>query len=199
MFATDGKFYTLDASKLPGGRGHGEPVRLHVDLPEDAAPIGLFKYDPERVLLVASGAGTGFRVAEKDCMAAKKGGKQILNLVDGDEALLCIPAMGDRCALVGENKKLLVFAADEIPMMSRGKGVRLLGGKGAELADATIFSAEEGLTWLDGAGRRFNLEDWELWTAKRAQAGKMAPRGFPRSLRFAPRGSEFLASQAKSE
>lgn len=199
MFATDGKFYTLDASKLPGGRGHGEPVRLHVDLPEDAAPIGLFKYDPERVLLVASGAGTGFRIAEKDCMAAKKGGKQILNLVDGDEALLCIPAMGDRCALIGENKKLLVFPADEIPVMSRGKGVRLLGGKGAELADATIFNAEDGLSWLDGAGRRFNLDDWELWTAKRAQAGKMAPRGFPRSLRFAPRGSEFLASQAKSE
>ena len=199
MFATDGKFYTLEASKLPGGRGHGEPVRLHVDLPDDAAPIGLFKYDPDRVLLVASGAGTGFRIAEKDCMAAKKGGKQILNLVDGDEALLCIPAMGDRCALIGENKKLLVFAADEIPVMSRGKGVRLLGGKGADLADATIFNAEDGLSWLDGAGRRFNLDDWEMWTAKRAQAGKMVPRGFPRSLRFAPRGSEFLASQAKSE
>ncbi|WP_300527465.1 DNA topoisomerase IV subunit A [Maricaulis sp.] len=199
MFATDGKFYTLDASKLPGGRGHGEPVRLHVDLPDDAAPIGLFKYDPERVLLVASGAGTGFRVQEKDCIAMKKAGKQILNLVDGDEALLCIPAMGDRCALIGENKKLLVFGADEIPMMTRGKGVRLLGGKGAKLADATLFSAEEGLTWLDGAGRRFSLEDWHLWTAKRAQAGRMAPRGFPRSLRFAPRGSEFLASQAKSD
>ena len=199
MFATDGKFYTMDASKLPGGRGHGEPVRLHVDLPEDAAPIGLFKYNPERQLLVASGAGTGFRVAEKDCMAMKKAGKQILNLVDGDEALLCIPASGDRCAVIGQNKKLLVFAADEIPVMSRGKGVRLLGGKGAQVADVTIFPAEDGLTWLDGAGRRFTLDDWQLWTAKRAQAGKLAPRGFPRSLRFAPRGSEFLASQAKSE
>lgn len=199
MFATDGKFYALDASKLPGGRGHGEPVRLHVDLPEDAAPIGLFKYDPERVLLVASGAGTGFRVAEKDCIAMKKAGKQILNLVDGDEALLCIPAMGDSCAVIGQNKKLLVFGADEIPMMARGKGVRLLGGKGAQLADVTIFSSEDGLSWLDGAGRRFNLDDWQLWTAKRAQAGKLAPRGFPRSLRFSPRGSEFLASQAKTE
>ncbi|MED5548375.1 MAG: DNA topoisomerase IV subunit A [Pseudomonadota bacterium] len=199
MFATDGKFYTLEASKLPGGRGHGEPVRLHVDLPEDAAPIGLFKYDPERTLLVASTGNTGFRIQEKDCVAMKKGGKQILNLMAGDEALLCIPAMGDTCALIGENKKLLVFPLEEIPQMSRGKGVRLMGGKGARLADATTFSAEEGLTWLDGAGRRFNLEDWQLWTAKRAQAGKMAPRGFPRSLRFAPRGSEFLASQAKAE
>ena len=199
MFATDGKFYTLEASKLPGGRGHGEPVRLHVDLPEDAAPIGLFKYDPERTLLVASTGNTGFRIQEKDCVAMKKGGKQILNLMAGDEALLCIPAMGDSCALIGENKKLLVFPLEEIPQMSRGKGVRLMGGKGARLADPTTFAAEEGLTWLDGAGRRFNLEDWQLWTAKRAQAGKMAPRGFPRSLRFAPRGSEFLASQAKAE
>ena len=199
MFATDGKFYTLEASKLPGGRGHGEPVRLHVDLPDDAAPIGLFKYDPERTLLVASTGNTGFRIQEKDCVAMKKGGKQILNLMEGDEALLCIPAMGDMCALIGEHKKLLVFPLEDIPMMSRGKGVRLMGGKGARLADATTFSAEDGLTWLDGAGRRFNLDDWQLWTAKRAQAGKMAPRGFPRSLRFAPRGSEFLASQAKAE
>ena len=129
----------------------------------------------------------------------KKGGKQILNIQPGDEALLCIPAMGDMCALIGENKKLLIFPLEEIPQMSRGKGVRLMGGKGAKLADATTFSAEDGLTWLDGAGRRFNLEDWQLWTAKRAQAGKIAPRGFPRSLRFAPRGSEFLASQAKAE
>jgi topoisomerase-4 subunit A len=199
MFATDGKFYTLEASKLPGGRGHGEPVRLHVDLPEDAAPIGLFKYDPERTLLIASGAGQGFRIQEKDCIAMKKGGKQILNLIDGDEALLCIPAMGDRCAVIGENKKLLAFALDEIPQMTRGKGVRLLGGKGAKLADATVFSSEDGLSWLDGAGRRHNLDDWVMWMAKRAQAGKIVPRGFPRSLRFAPRGSEFLASQAKAQ
>jgi topoisomerase IV subunit A len=198
MFATDGKFYTLEASKLPGGRGHGEPVRLHVDLPDDAAPIGLFKFDPERTLLVASDGNSGFRIQEKDCVAMKKGGKQILNLAEGDEAFLCIPATGDRVALIGENKKLLVFELEEIPVMSRGKGVRLLGGKGAKLADATVFNAEDGLTWLDGAGRRFNLDDWHLWTAKRAQAGKMAPRGFPRSLRFAPRGSEFLASQAKA-
>ena len=129
----------------------------------------------------------------------KKGGKQILNLAEGDEAFLCIPATGDRVALIGENKKLLVFELEEIPVMSRGKGVKLLGGKGAKLADATVFNAEDGLTWLDGAGRRFNLDDWLLWTAKRAQAGKMAPRGFPRSLRFSPRGSEFLASQAKAE
>jgi topoisomerase-4 subunit A len=199
MFATDGKFYTLEASKLPGGRGHGEPVRLHVDLPDDAAPIGLFKYDPERTLLVASDGNSGFRIQEKDCLALKKGGKQILNLAEGDEAFLCIPATGDRVALIGENKKLLVFELEEIPVMSRGKGVKLLGGKGAKLADATVFNAEDGLTWLDGAGRRFNLDDWLLWTAKRAQAGKMAPRGFPRSLRFSPRGSEFLASQAKAE
>jgi len=199
MFATDGKFYTLEASKLPGGRGHGEPVRLHVDLPDDAVPIALIKYDEDRKLLVASGAGTGFCVLEKDVVAAKKGGKQILNLVDGDEALLCIPAMGDHCGVIGKNKKLLAFPLDDIPVMTRGKGVRLLGGKGAQLADVTVFNAEEGLSWLDGAGRRHALEDWQNWLAKRAQAGRMVARGFPRSLRFAPVGSEFLASQVKSD
>ncbi|MFS2317758.1 DNA topoisomerase IV subunit A [Maricaulis sp. D1M11] len=197
MFATDGKFYTLDASKLPGGRGHGEPVRLHIDLPEDTGVIALFKHDPNRMILVASGQGTGFRVEEKTCIAMKKGGKQVLNLVDGDEALLCIPAAGDSCALIGENKKLLVFAADEIPVMTRGKGVRLLGGKGARLSDATTFDAKDGLVWIDGAGRRYAPDDWHLWQAKRAQAGKMAPRGFPRSLRFMPKGTEFLASPVK--
>ncbi|MDG1418065.1 MAG: DNA topoisomerase IV subunit A [Maricaulis sp.] len=199
MFASDGKFYTLDAHKLPGGRGHGEPVRLHVDLPDDAVPLVLVKHDPERKLLVASGAGTGFCVMEKDVMAAKKGGKQILNLIDGDEAMLCIPAIGDRCAVIGKNKKLLVFALDDIPVMTRGKGVKLLGGKGAQVAHVTVFAAEDGLSWLDGAGRRHQMEDWEMWSAKRAQAGKMAPRGFPRSLMFAPRGTEFLASQAKTD
>jgi topoisomerase-4 subunit A len=199
MFATDGKFYTLEASKLPGGRGHGEPVRLHIDLPEDAAPIALIKYMPDRTLLVASGAGTGFCVQEKDVIASKKGGKQILNLVDGDEALLCIPAFGDYCGVIGENKKILIFPLSDIPTMTRGKGVRLLGGKGANVADVTVFDGEEGLSWLDGAGRRHMLDGWKDWLAKRAQAGKLVPRGFPRSLRFAPKGSEFLASQEKSE
>ena len=193
LFASDGKFYTLDASKLPGGRGHGEPVRLQVDLPEDAAPVALMKHDPERTLLVATATG-GFQVKEADLLAQKRGGKQVLNVGD-EEAIVCTPVAGDRIALIGENKKLLVFTMDEIPVMTRGKGVKLLGGKGARLSDAIVFSAEEGLFWIDGAGRRHAADGWEAYQAKRAQAGRIAPRGFPRSLRFSPRmgASERLA------
>jgi topoisomerase-4 subunit A len=188
LFATDGKFYTIEASKLPGGRGFGEPVRLQIDLPEDAAPVALMKHDPKRTLFVATATG-GFRVKEADVLASKRGGKQVLSPPAGEEALLCIPAHGDTIGVLGENKKMLVFPLDEIPIMGRGKGVRILGGKGARMADALVFGAEDGLYWIDGAGRRYQLEDWINWSGKRAQAGKMIPRGFPRAMRFIPPGT----------
>jgi topoisomerase-4 subunit A len=197
LFATDGRFYTIDASKLPGGRGHGEPLRLHAGLPETAAPVALFKHDPERMLLVASRAAQGFRVKESEVFGMKKGGKQVLNVGEG-EAIVCIPAHGDTVAVLGTNKKLLVFALEEIPEMTRGKGVRLLGGKGAELADATVFSAEEGLSWIDGAGRRQSLPDWQNWSGKRAQAGRMQPKGLPKNQKFAPRDPAIVARAADS-
>ncbi|MEO1038020.1 MAG: DNA topoisomerase IV subunit A [Pseudomonadota bacterium] len=189
LFATDGRFYTLDASKLPGGRGFGEPLRLLIELPEDAAVISMRKHDPERVLLVTSTSGHGFRVKEADVLASKRAGRQVMNLVQGAEALCVIDSTGDRAAVIGENRKLLVFALDEIPEMGRGKGVRLLGGKTAELADITVFSSEEGLSWTDSAGRRHLVEDWKQYEGKRAQAGRLAPRGFAKSNRFEPRQS----------
>ncbi|MCW5723664.1 MAG: DNA topoisomerase IV subunit A [Maricaulaceae bacterium] len=197
LFVTDGKFYALDASKLPGGRGHGEPLRLHAGLPEDAAPIALFKYEPERMLLIASRAGNGFRVKQADVFAAKRGGKQALNAGDG-EAAVCAYAEGDRVAVLGENRKLLVFPLDELPEMTRGKGVRLMGGKGFRLADAACFSAEDGLGWIDGAGRRQQETDWRDWEGKRAQAGKLVPKGFPRSNRFAPKDPAAMARAENS-
>ncbi len=184
LFATDGRFYTLDPAKLPGGRGFGEPVRLHVDLPEDAACIRLDRHDPARKLLVASSEGQGFVVPESEVLAQKKAGKQVLNVPVGAEALCAVPASGDTCAVIGTNRKLLVFPLSEIPEMTRGKGVRLLGGKGAALADVTVFSSEDGLVWTDGAGRRHPVEDWRLFEGKRAQAGRMAPKGFAKSGRF---------------
>jgi topoisomerase-4 subunit A len=188
LFTTDGRFYTLDASKLPGGRGFGEPLRLHLDIDENAAPVSLRKHDPARRLLVASSSGHGFVVAEKDVLAGKRAGKQVLNVVDGAEAIAAVEAAGDRVAVIGESRKLLAFPLSDVPEMSRGKGVRLLGGKSGEVRDVTVFSAEEGLVWVDGSGRRMKVEDWTLYEAKRAQAGRMAPKGFSKSGRFTPPG-----------
>jgi topoisomerase-4 subunit A len=161
-----------------------EPVRLHIDLPEDAAAVSLRAHDPERRLLVASSECQGFLVAERDVLAQKKAGKQVLNLPVGAEAMRAVPVEGDRVAVLGSNRKLLIFPLSDIPEMSRGKGVRLLGGKGAALADVMVFSAEEGLFWVDGGGRRHGVEDWALYEAKRAQAGRIAPKGFSKANRF---------------
>ncbi len=185
LFATDGKFYAIDASKLPGGRGHGDPLRLHAGLPEDAAPVALFKHDPERELLIASRAGNGFRVKESDVFAFKKGGKQALNVGDS-EAIACVPVIGDRIAVSNTKKRLLIFDIADLPQMSRGKGVRLMGGKGAEVIDVVTFDPEAGLSWIDGAGRRHSEDNWQDWEGKRAQAGTARPRGFPKTGKFMP-------------
>jgi len=186
MFSTDGRFFTLDAAKLPGGRGFGEPVRLMVDLDDNAAPVALMRHDPARRLLLVSSSGHGFIAAEKDLPAAKRAGRQVLNVQAGAEAFAAIPVTGDRIAVLGENRKLLTFPAADVPEMTRGKGVRLLGGKSGEIADVTVFNAEEGLVRVDPAGRRHLVEDWGLYEGKRAQAGRLAPKGFS-SKRFGDR------------
>ncbi|HCY54718.1 MAG TPA: DNA topoisomerase IV subunit A [Oceanicaulis sp.] len=188
LFATDGRVFTLDASKLPGGRGFGEPVRLQIDLDESSAPLALVKHDPARKLLIASSSGHGFVVPEAELPAIKRAGRQLVNLVEGAEVIVVTEASGDHAAVIGENRKLLVFPLEEVPEMTRGKGVRLLGGKGGEVSDVTVFAAEEGLNWTDGAGRKHPVEDWKLFLGKRAQAGRLAPKGFSRAGRFAPRG-----------
>ncbi len=187
LFATDGKFYTIGCDKLPGGRGQGEPVRLHAELPDDHAPVALFVHDPEARYLVASSAARGFIINAQDAVATKRNGKQALNLGAGEEACVCTPVHGDHVATVGDNRKLLLFALDELPVMPRGKGVRLHTIRGGVLADAATFAAEEGFAWTDAGGRRVSPADWRDWLGKRAGAGKAAPRGFPRSGLLAPR------------
>ncbi len=185
MFASNGKFYTLGADKLPGGRGNGEPIRLMVDLEDDHMPIGLFVHDPQRQLLVASSAGYGFRVKEADIIAAKRSGKQVLNVKGKVEALRCIAVVGEKIATIGENRKLLIYGVDELPVLGRGKGVRLQNFKDGGLKDITTFKAEDGLVFVDASGRRIGVHDWEIHQGKRAQAGRMAPRGFSRAGVFA--------------
>ena len=186
VFATNGKFYTLGADKLPGGRGNGEPIRLLVDMENDHNPIGMFVHDPERELIVASTDGYGFRVSEKDIIASTRGGRKTLNVKGDSEALRVIQTNGDKIATIGENRKILVFNVEELPVMTRGKGVRLQKFKDGGLADLTTFKAEEGLSFLDTSARRNEVPEWNLLEGKRAQAGRMAPRGFSRKSSFDP-------------
>ena len=187
-FATNGRIFTLEASQLPGGRGHGEPVRLMIDLEENHDVAELFTYEPGRKLLVASTGGYGFIVPEDEVVASTRKGRQVLNVSEPDEAKVCIPVDGDQVAIIGENRKLLVFALDQINEMSRGKGMILQRFKGGGLSDVRVFKKADGLTWLDSAGRTFTLTWRELrdWLGVRAQAGRLAPKGFPRSNKFGP-------------
>ncbi len=187
-FATNGRFYTLSPDKLPGGRGMGEPVRLMVDLPNEADLVALVVHRPGARLLVASTSGHGFLVPEDEVVAQTRAGKQVLNVGDG-VARVCRPADGDHVAAIGQNKKLLVFPLEELPEMARGKGVRLQTFKDGGLSDATVFELARGLSWTMGGsgGRTRTMSEAELrqgYLLRRATAGRMAPSGFPRDLRF---------------
>ncbi len=184
VFASNGRFYTLSAANLPGGRGMGEPLRLMVDLPNEADIIDILIHKPGRKLLVASSAGDGFIVPEDDVLAQTRSGKQVLNVRADVRAKTCSPIQGDHVAVVGENRKMLVFALSELPEMGRGKGVRLQKYKDGGMSDVATFAMAAGLSWLDPAGRTRTETELAEWTSKRASAGKMAPRGFPRDNKF---------------
>ena len=182
--ASNGRFYTILASSLPGGRGMGEPLRLMVDIPDEALIVNLITFRPGQKLLVASSTGDGFIVTHDDVVAQTKSGKQILNTKREAAAKVCHNICGDHVAVVGENRKVLIFPVSEIPEMVRGKGVRLQKYKDGGLSDITTFNLSEGLTWLDPAGRTRSETNLEDWTGKRATAGRMAPRGFPKNNKF---------------
>ncbi len=186
LFATNGKFYTLGAENLPGGRGHGEPLRLMIDLDGGHDILQLFVHSAERKLLVASHSGNGFVVNESDVVASTKKGKQVLNVTPPDRACTCTPVVGDMVAVIGENRKFLIFPLEEINEMTRGRGVRLQKYKDGGLADIKVFSEDVGLTWLDSSGRTRTVTDYLEWQGARAQAGRMPPKGFPRSNKFGP-------------
>ncbi len=185
-FATNGRFYTLDASKLPGGRGHGEPVRMFIDLEQDGDLVTVMPYVGERKFLVASHGGNGFIVAEDEAIANTRKGKQVLNLKAPDYACALAIVDGEQVASIGDNRKMIVFPIEQVPEMTRGRGVRLQRFKDGGLSDIKTFSVEKGLTWTDGAGREFSLTLKELadWRGERAAAGRLPPKGFPRSNKF---------------
>ena len=183
-FGSNGRFYTVSAANLPGGRGMGEPLRLIVDLPNEAEIVDLFIHKAGRKLLVASSAGDGFVVPEDDVVAQTRSGKQVLNVRGDTRARVCKPVTGDSVAVVGENRKVLVFPLVELPEMGRGKGVRLQKYKDGGMSDVETFTLADGLTWLDPAGRTRTEVELAEWQGKRAGSGRMAPRGFPRDNRF---------------
>ena len=184
VLGSNGRFYTVSCANLPGGRGMGEPLRLMVDLPNEVAIVTMCTYAAGTKLLVASSAGDGFIVPQDDVIAQTRSGKQVLNVKGDNVASVCHVVKGDHIAVVGENRKVLIFSIEELPEMGRGKGVRLQKYKDGGLSDATTFNLEEGLSWLDPAGRTRTENDLAEWIAKRASAGRMAPRGFPRNNKF---------------
>jgi topoisomerase-4 subunit A len=193
IFASNGKFYTLEASKLPGGRGHGEPVRLYFDIEQDADVVAALAYEGKRKFLVASYGGNGFVVPEDDVLGTTRKGKQVLNLKSPDKAAALTTVDGDLVAAIGGNRKMVIFALDQVPEMTRGRGVRLQRYKEKGLSDVTTFKADEGLSWIDGAGRTQTLSMKELkdWRGKRADAGRIA-HGLPKNNKFrgAPTGGK---------
>src|SRR5499433_2090022 len=185
IFGSNGRFYTIEASKLPGGRGHGEPVRLFIDL-EDADVVAALPYQGGRKFLVASYAGYGFVVAEEECLGITRKGKQVLNLKAPDKAAALTTVDGELAAAIGANRKMVIFALNQVPEMGRGRGVRLQRYKEKGLSDVTTFTAEAGMSWNDAAGRSFTLPMKELkdWQGNRSDAGRIAPKGFPKNNRF---------------
>ncbi len=186
VFATNGRFYTLVVSKLPGGRGHGEPIRLFADLEQEADVVSVFALRGGRKFLLASAAGRGFVVAEDECVANTRKGKQVLNVAMPDEARAIAPVEGELVASIGENRKMLIFPIEQVPEMARGRGVRLQRYKDGGLSDVKTLHAVDGLTWIDAAGRTYTLSIGELndWRGNRADAGRLAPKGFPKTNRF---------------
>jgi topoisomerase-4 subunit A len=182
MLATDGRFFTLDGSKLPGGRGNGEAIRSFIDLPPDADIVTMFVHVPGRKLLVAATSGHGFITNEDDAVAMTKNGKRVMNVKPGVEAASCRPVQGDSVAVVGDNRKLLIFKLEEVPEMGRGQGVYLQRYKDGGLLDATTFTWKEGLK--DENGRLFTASDLKDWRGERSQAGRVVPNGWARSKKF---------------
>ncbi len=184
LFATNGRFYTLPADKLPRGRGHGEPVKLMVDLGNDQDIVALFVHRPGGKLLVASSDGRGFVIGEDQVLAQTRSGKQVLNVSGDTEAQVCVAADGDTVAVVGDNRKLLIFPLAELPEMTRGRGVTLQRYRDGGLSDVKVFTRADGLSWHLAGGRRRTETDLLSWEGKRANAGRLPPTGFPKSNKF---------------
>ncbi|MBS7699488.1 MULTISPECIES: DNA topoisomerase IV subunit A [unclassified Chelatococcus] len=186
VFSTNGKVFTLDAAKLPGGRGYGDPIRLMVDLDDGADIVTAVAFQPDTKLLVASHEGRGFLVKSEDLTGNTRKGKQLLNVDATGRLALVTPAEGTHIAVIGENRKMLVFPITQAPEMTRGRGVRLQKYRDGGLSDGKVFNLADGLTWKDSSDRTWTVSETDLrdWVGNRAEAGRLPPKGFPKNNRF---------------
>ena len=186
VLASNGKVFTLDASKLPGGRGFGEPIRIMADIEEGEEIVSVFPFVAGTNLLIVGTDGRGFIVSHDEMVSATRKGRAVLNVDPPSKARVLVPADGDHVAVIGENRKMIIFRRDEVPEMARGKGVRLQRYKDGGISDARVFNMKEGLTWTDSAGRNFIVERAELkeWIGARGDAGRLPPKGFPKNNKF---------------
>jgi topoisomerase-4 subunit A len=186
VLASDGKVFTLEASKLPGGRSQGEPIRLMADIDEAASIVAIWPYAAGEKLLLAATDGRGFVVGQDELLSSTRKGRAALNVDPPAVACLAAPAAGDHVAVIGENRKMLVFPLAQIPEMARGKGVRLQRYKDGDLSDARVFALADGLTWRDSASRTFTVAAAELkeWIGNRSESGRLPPKGFPKNNKF---------------
>jgi topoisomerase IV subunit A len=183
IFATSGRFYTLPVDKLPGGRGHGEPLRLMIDLPNEHEVAAIVPYAAGAKLLLASSDGRGFVVLADEVLGQTRNGKVVMTPGEDAKASVCTMAAGDSVAVVGTNRKLLIFPLSEVPEMARGRGVILQRYHDGELSDAKVFNRADGLSWKRGDGTRTE-SDLRAWIGARASSGRVAPNGFAKSNRF---------------
>lgn len=185
LMSSDGRAFTLGADRLPGGRGFGEPIRLSIDLEDSVEIHSMFKLDENRKRIVASSAGYGFIVPESELVSSRRAGKSVVTVPDGAVLKVCEVARGDLIGVIGSNRKMLVFERDELPEMARGKGVKLQSYRADDrLEDAIVFDREDGLFVIEPSGRNRGIPEWNEHVGKRSQAGKLVPKGFPRSGRF---------------
>ena len=186
IFSSDGRFFTLGCDKLPSARGHGEPVRMMIELDDKVKIVDVFPFKAGRKRVLASKLGYGFLMPEEEALANRKAGRQVLT-VDAAGAAFCMEAVGDQLAVIGDNGKILIFPIEELPEMPRGKGVKLQAYREGGLRDGLSFNAETGAYWIDTAGRRRDWAEWKEWVGRRAGAGKLAPKGFATNKRFKPK------------
>jgi topoisomerase-4 subunit A len=183
ILSSDGRFFTLDCSKLPSARGNGEPVRLMIDLDDKVDIVDVFPFKAGRKRVLASKAGYGFVLPEEEALSQRRAGKQVLN----GEAVVSLEAAGDHLAVIGDNGKILIFPLEELPEMPRGKGVKLQAYREGGLRDAMVFDKAAGASWIDAAQRTREWPDWRDWLGRRSAAGRLAPKGFPVTKRFRPK------------
>ncbi|HEY2070892.1 MAG TPA: DNA topoisomerase IV subunit A [Rhizomicrobium sp.] len=181
VFSTDGRFFTLDCAKLPGGRGNGEAIRSFIDLPPEADIVAMFPHAPGRKLLLASDTGHGFVTSEDEAVAMTKTGKRVMNVKSPGEAAVCRAVEGDTVAVIGRNRKMVIFPLSEVPEMARGQGVYLQRYNNSQLDDALVFTLKEGLP--DRNNRNWSASELKDWRGARAQAGRLPPAGFARNLK----------------